>query len=114
MHQAGLQKARFNWPCGRGEEFSLFLPEPGHSDAMALAEKLRRKIEQMEIGVGNSLVKITASIGAALKSECRQSIADIQREAGCAMYGTKQSGRNRIFSLRGTFDSLKEETRPDV
>jgi len=92
-----------------GEEFSLFLPETDHSDAMALAEKLRRKIEQMEIAVEGSLVKITASIGVALKSQCHHSIADIQREADCAMYYAKQSGRNRVFSSNDLPDIKRQE-----
>lgn len=96
-----------------GEEFSVFLPETGHSDAMALAETLRRKIEEMEIAVGNNLVKVTASIGVDLKSESHRSIADIQREADCAMYHAKQSGRNKIFSLRDISDSAREKACPN-
>ncbi|WP_369282633.1 diguanylate cyclase [Oscillibacter sp. GMB15532] len=109
------QTCRKNDLIGRvgGEEFSLFLPETGHNDAIVLAETLRREIEQMEIKVENSLVKITASIGVAFKSESHQSIADIQREADCAMYRAKQSGRNRVFSFRGVPDSAEGGTRSD-
>lgn len=100
------QTCRKNDLIGRvgGEEFSVFLPGTDHSDAMALAEKLRQKIEQMVIDVGESLIKVTASIGIALKSEHHRSFADMQRDADCAMYHAKKSGRNKVFSLSDFYD----------
>ena len=108
------QTCRKNDLIGRvgGEEFSVFLPGTDYNDAMALAEKLRRKIEKMVIDIGESLVKVTASIGIALKSEHHRSVADMQHDADCAMYHAKKSGRNRVFGLSDFYDIAEQEKLP--
>lgn len=85
-----------------GEEFSVFLPETDHSGAMALAEKLRHKIEQLTILVEENSLTITVSIGVASNKEHYQSVADIQRDADHAMYYAKKTGRNKVVSLRNS------------
>ena len=82
-----------------GEEFSVFLPESGLENAMATANKIRKKIEQKEIVCNNKTINITASIGVAPKMKHHNSISDIQRDADHAMYHAKKEGRNRISYL---------------
>ncbi len=89
-----------------GEEFSVFLPETDHRGAIALAEKLRKKIEQLNITTLENIIKITVSIGAVSSNEHDKSVADIQRDADSAMYHAKKTGRNKVVSLN---DSIYTE-----
>lgn len=82
-----------------GEEFSMFLPDTDLQGALTLAEKLRQDIEELMPAMGETRLKITASIGVARNLPHHQAIEDIQREADQAMYHAKQEGRNRVSSV---------------
>ena len=82
-----------------GEEFSMFLPDTDLQGALALAEKLRRDIEELMPATDETRLKITASIGVARNLPHHHAIEDIQRDADQAMYRAKQAGRNRVTSL---------------
>ncbi len=91
-----------------GEEFSVFLPDTDIEGAKALAERIRRAIEQLRPLADGQRVPITASIGVAIGaahgahgSEHALGLREIQREADQAMYEAKRAGRNRV-SVFGT------------
>lgn len=82
--------------CGRygGEEFLLILPELGVQDVCFLAERIRKKIEELKIFEIDNL-PVTASLGVAvfnplMPDENLISLADR------ALYEAKHSGRNRV------------------
>lgn len=79
-----------------GEEFSLFLPNTDLAGAEVLAEKLRTAVEALTLPVGETHLKVTASIGVARNQPEHQSIMEIQRLADQAMYLAKKQGRNRV------------------
>jgi diguanylate cyclase (GGDEF)-like protein len=79
-----------------GEEFSVFLPNTSMTGAEHLAETLRTAVESTLIEVDGVRVKITASIGVAVKGCDQQSIQEIQQKADQAMYEAKRNGRNRV------------------
>ncbi|CAK0776929.1 GGDEF domain-containing protein [Azospirillaceae bacterium] len=79
-----------------GEEFSMFLPNTDIAGAEVLAEKLRKSIEALRPSVGETIIKVTASIGVARNQPEHSSITDIQRLADQAMYLAKKEGRNRV------------------
>jgi diguanylate cyclase (GGDEF)-like protein len=79
-----------------GEEFSIFLPDTDLNQAEVLAEKLRKSIEALTPTVGDTQLKVTASIGVAGNRPDHRTIADIQRSADQAMYQAKKQGRNRV------------------
>jgi diguanylate cyclase (GGDEF)-like protein len=79
-----------------GEEFVVLLPNAGESDAISIAERLRKHVQAMEIPVSDDesglSVTLTISVGvAALNSHT----SDLTSAADAAMYIAKQSGRNR-------------------
>lgn len=87
-----------------GEEFVVIMPDTDGSQAMAVAERLRRRIAEEPFTVSAAVGKIdvTISIGVALAdwtldAEGRPESGDaLLRRADTALYQAKRSGRNRV------------------
>lgn len=76
-----------------GEEFAVILPQAGIDGAMIVAERLRRRIELMEVpGVGH----VTASLGIATFPQHASSRDTLVLAADRALYNAKNSGRNCV------------------
>jgi diguanylate cyclase (GGDEF)-like protein len=76
-----------------GDEFALILPQADTEGAMIVAERLRHRIEQIEVdGVGH----LAASIGVATFPLHASSRAGLVTEADRALYHAKRAGRNRV------------------
>jgi diguanylate cyclase (GGDEF)-like protein len=76
-----------------GEEFAVILPQAGVEGAVAVAERLRARIERTEVpGVGF----ITASFGVATYPLHATSRDMLVGTADRALYNAKNTGRNRI------------------
>ncbi len=77
-----------------GEEFGITLPETTAKEALAIANRLKNKVENQRFVISSETIKITISIGiAALKeTETREQLLG---RADAAMYTAKQKGRNR-------------------
>lgn len=82
-----------------GEEFSVFLPNTQLQGAQQLAETLRVAIESIHIEVQGVRLKITASIGVAVKRFDQETMQAIQQHADQAMYEAKRGGRNRVSTF---------------
>lgn len=81
-----------------GEEFAIVLPKTSLNEAAASAEKLRRRLEQLQIRVRKSdkvLDKISASFGVA-SSVPGDSVDSLLDRADQALYAAKRAGRNRV------------------
>ncbi len=86
-----------------GEEFIVVLPEQDMDGARAAAERLRQGIEELAMGgeeADRSMRQtLTASFGlAAVTPQEKKSAENLIREADCALYRAKTSGKNRIES----------------
>jgi diguanylate cyclase (GGDEF)-like protein len=81
-----------------GEEFCVFLPNTTESDALGLAERIRAGIEDSPIKLGNVTLKTTVSIGVADSVRAGYDFKGLLATADSAMYGAKNSGRNRVMS----------------
>lgn len=83
-----------------GEEFVLVLPETTHDDAMAIAERIRERIQAHSFTGQIRSLKTTISMGVATyPAPFISSIDDLIREADEALYRAKAAGRNRVFSM---------------
>jgi diguanylate cyclase (GGDEF)-like protein len=79
-----------------GEEFAVVLPGAGEVEAAAVAERIRREVEQIRFVCGDLTVPLTVSIGG---TGCRSdaSVSDLMRAADRRLYEAKRRGRNRAI-----------------
>jgi len=75
-----------------GEEFMLLLHKANQTEAIYIAEKLRKLVENFSI---DNLYKITISVGVAtfVKNDTKESLLE---RADQALYKSKEDGRNRV------------------
>jgi two-component system cell cycle response regulator len=69
-----------------GEEFAVIMPETDLPTALAIADRLRQRIEKLSIGIGAECIP----------EHEEPSIADLLRRADEALYKAKNTGRNRV------------------
>lgn len=79
-----------------GEEFVVLAPETCAEAALALAERLRKAVFDLNIPHAASSVadRVTTSLGVATRDA--GSWEDLLKEADKALYAAKESGRNRV------------------
>lgn len=75
-----------------GEEFVILLPSANLKDALSLAQKLRGRIEMMEIETAH---KVTASFGVT-QIRVDDDLKSAVDRADNALYGAKDAGRNCV------------------
>jgi len=80
-----------------GEEFVILLPHTPEQDALKLAEKLRRIVEQTPLHRTPEL-HMTVSIGSASLLPDVDDASSLLERADKSMYRAKQEGRNRVVS----------------
>ncbi len=81
-----------------GEEFIIALIESDRNSSWETAERIRESVaaKSFEAGPGRNF-SVTLSIGAALYPEDSRKGADLLIKADKALYGAKESGRNRTL-----------------
>ncbi len=83
-----------------GEEMALICPETKLGDARALAERIRKVVEEtvFELPDGAGATRITVSLGVANHSESRKNEAQLIEGADQALYAAKAGGRNQVVA----------------
>jgi diguanylate cyclase len=82
-----------------GEEFAILLPGVGRDAARVVAEQVRTTIigrELVKRATGESLGKVTISLGVAQRRSDDTAVSFMERADGC-LYAAKRSGRNRTI-----------------
>lgn len=89
-----------------GEEIAVLLPGTDADGAAQLAERIRERLMALNIKTGGDVIKVTASIGAAMFSprDCRMHVDGVRESlwkvltdrADAALYRAKREGRNRV------------------
>ena len=90
-----------------GEEFLLLLPATNREQAVALAERIRKTVEEgrYEFDGGNKSAAVTLTIGVSVVSS-GDTIEGVIKKADIALYYGKRKSRNCVTS----FDEIKKES----
>jgi diguanylate cyclase (GGDEF)-like protein len=91
-----------------GEEFIVLLPETGAEAGAQMAERIRRKMAEEEMGSDTNRTNVTISAGVASFPDYGENAETLIRNADEALYEAKRRGRNQII-IAG--DRQKEKKR---
>jgi diguanylate cyclase (GGDEF)-like protein len=81
-----------------GEEFTLLLEATDGDTALAIAERLRRSVEELELTAGEHRLPLTMSAGVAAFPELHiKTASELLLFADGALYEAKRRGRNRCL-----------------
>lgn len=94
-----------------GEEFAIVLPGVGEVEARAMADRLRRAVEEARFQVTSSPTPIgaTMSLGISIFPHHAATTKDLIHEADVALYQSKLSGRNTVRSAGDVPHAVKLE-----
>lgn len=82
-----------------GEEFTVMLYNANQKDSMAIAERIRKKVEDFDFFYKNIHMKVTISGGVSVYSLQTNPVGDAKvlvEQADQALYISKRGGRNKI------------------
>jgi diguanylate cyclase (GGDEF)-like protein len=79
-----------------GEEFAVVLPNTNPADALNKAEALRERIAAIFISTPHGELRVTASVGLAMKGAESNTLEQLMKYADQALYESKFKGRNRV------------------
>ncbi len=82
-----------------GEEFGVILAPIDIPQALGVAEKIRRSVEEARINTPKGIVKVTISIGVACVDHSIRCPDELVERADDASYEAKRSGRNKVSAL---------------
>jgi len=84
-----------------GEEFIILIPQSTKTDALALAERIRSRVEKHKIIISKDMeISLTLSVGVTeIDFSQDNSIEDIIKRADIALYNAKNKGRNKVVHL---------------
>ncbi len=85
-----------------GEEFAVVLPGARRIHAIAVAERIRTAVQARCHSVGEEVVELTVSIGAAEYLGADEALEALIERADRAMYSAKDSGRNMVVADTAT------------
>ena len=82
-----------------GEEFAIVLPETVRTDALAVAEQVRKRIESHPFEYAGHKFRVTISLGVAWTAGTDWLVAtEFLRQADDNLYQAKRQGRNRVVA----------------
>jgi two-component system cell cycle response regulator len=96
-------RERIDWVARYGgEEFVVALPNTELAEAMLIAERMRRAIEESACEYGGREIRVTASFGV---TQCRVNDdgESLLARADAMLYRAKAAGRNRVVEALETF-----------
>ena len=92
-----------------GEEFVAMLPGADIDVAVMIAERIRSRIEAMEIIYDNKSVKITISIGIAQYLHDKENTKSLVNRSDVALYTSKRTGKNKYSISEKNLKALEAE-----
>lgn len=90
-----------------GEEFLYLLPDTGAQEGAIIAERIRTRVEELDIWNQGLKVPVTVSIGVSSNLTAEDSSEAVLLRADAALYEAKQAGRNQVWNDgQGGLDSI--------
>jgi diguanylate cyclase (GGDEF)-like protein len=81
-----------------GEEFAVILTDTDHKKALAIAQNVRKGIEEADFIVRRERVKMTVSVGVSCFPKDAATPAALLKIADSNLYMAKEGGRNKVCS----------------
>ncbi len=81
-----------------GEEFGLYLPKTNETQALAIAERLRRATEQLDVRFDGQRIALSVSVGVAFGQDMASNWEALFSMADTALYQAKHAGRNCVVA----------------
>ena len=102
-----------------GEEFSILLAETSLEEALSVAERVRKSIEEypFSVKIAHPYEKVTVSLGLAIMDQKSvKSYSELINDADVALYRSKEMGKNRVtcYSEALTMPGLKLDAEPGI
>ncbi len=87
-----------------GEEFAVLIPDSSARDVVNIAERLRKRVTELEIiaptdAGSRTIVGLSASIGVAVYPSSGSTLEQLLLTADSAVYTAKSNGRNQVVTL---------------
>jgi len=95
-----VEELRLSDSFGRlgGEEFAALLPETDTEGAKVVADRLRKRIGDLDLRSNGKKIRFTVSIGVSQLRESDPNIEPVLNRADSALYKAKNAGRNTVVS----------------
>lgn len=88
-----------------GEEISVVLPETNKANALAVAERVRKRIAENVFKAYDERLQLTVSAGVAVYPEDAAETKDLIDRADEALYRAKKSGKNVVCEYKKDYNS---------
>ncbi len=110
-----IQVSRRSDKLGRlgGEEFCLLLPGTNAEQACQMADRLRLRIADGSVQVGDATLRYTVSIGVSMLQQSDKNVDIPLARADAALYRAKDAGRNRVACARDSELEQQDLFLPD-
>ncbi|RBY86701.1 hypothetical protein DQ244_18675 [Blastococcus sp. TBT05-19] len=95
-----------------GEEFLLVLPDADREQAVRRAEQLRSELAASVHPLDGEDVRVTISVGVAVRPDDGGSASALLKAADRALYTAKATGRNRVVAATGASVDVSEAGEP--
>jgi diguanylate cyclase (GGDEF)-like protein len=95
-----------------GDEFCVLLPDTDLSEAVTVAERLRKEVQELVIRYRGETVRMMASLGVASSMHCGLTWQELMDHSDAALYRAKREGKNRVV-VAGAIEVV-DETEPAV
>jgi two-component system, cell cycle response regulator len=88
-----------------GEEFCVLLPEANEADATGWADRVRMKMAEIQITVGDKIIRINGSFGVSQRHDDTQTPEGLVDQADQALLCAKRTGRDRVVRYEALHDA---------
>lgn len=96
-----------------GEEFAVLLLDADIEVSKIIAERVRSRIEQMEIIYNGHPIKVTISVGIAQYMHNKETMKDLITRSDLALYESKRTGKNKYSISKQNLKAIEAEKVED-